>query len=115
MNRQRDTSGPRLLDPSVEVDLHGYVRPVDARGIAVLVSPPDTRSLVLPVFSTRATLEASCLELGIKYAEVVEIKDVDSFWDDVARVGAGQVVVDPHTHQGRLRFIRLTPPEDVSG
>lgn len=103
----------RISDREVPLVLTGYVMPMIASNVPVLVGMPGTDDLFVFVFSTEEKLVAAMTSFEIEYLRVAVVTDGRELVDEMAASNDSGVrpyrirlAVDPYkADNGRMRFV----------
>jgi len=107
-----DADAPkRISDRILRLDIDGYLMPVDDVGQPVLLAMPGTDDQFIPVFSSKAKLDAVFSAYGIDYVRIKRIDHGPTFLASLTENVLSfrlRVAVDAYKHEnGRLRFTEI--------
>lgn len=88
------------------INLNGCLSPFKDNGQPWLVKMPENPHFWVVVFTTKAKLEESCVELGIADYTIKQVIDGRDFVDSIVEGGTG-IMLDPYVVENKTRWTEV--------
>lgn len=106
---------PRMVSTKIlEIDITGYLMPMDSTGRPFLICMTGTDDRFLPIYSDKQTLDASFAECGFECRSIMQIDDGPEFLQSVSendKLFRLRIAVDPHRKEnGMIGYTEILQP-----